>query len=318
MSIEIIDNTDAHKATIPINRSVVSMRITLFKTNLGQKLDIAGIQSPTMPIKSAITDPKYRNRIFCQENGIKLLQIYEDVKNIEISGENIICWKYSRNKNDLQELAEKIICWISTVQKQDYNNDNPDWDIIYKDARNNTYNVKYEDSLEYKSPMIASEWDLEKNDGLKPSQVSNGSHDTYAWICLKCGNSFFMKINDRTRKKGAGCPECGKVKQINSWIKNRTTVKSFFSWCDENNRKDLLEEWDYKENELQPTEYPSGSNQKVKWKCSKCGNTWAARISNRKKTGCPNCAEKERGIKVIQYKNGKKVILLPARTIVLK
>lgn len=181
------------------------------------------------------------------------------------------------------------------------------WDLIYKYARIDTYNVKYENSLEFKSPVIAEEWDDQSNDGLKPSQISNGSHDEYNWICKKCGSHFSMKINARTGNKSAGCPECGKKKRIESWIANRTRVKSFFEWCLENNRQDLLDEWNEKKNKLHPQDYPAASNQKVWWRCSKCGNEWPATIYNRRKAGCKLCAIKNSGISIIQYLDDQEI-----------
>lgn len=55
---------------------------------------------------------------------------------------------------------------------------------------------------------------------------------------------------------------------------------------------DLLSEWDYDRNgSITPYGLTIGSGKKVWWKCSKCGNSWDATISNRKRgTGCPYCS----------------------------
>ncbi len=57
-------------------------------------------------------------------------------------------------------------------------------------------------------------------------------------------------------------------------------------------RPDLLEEWEKKKNgSLQPEQVTVGSDIKVWWKCSICGNVWQATIYNRVKgSGCPACA----------------------------
>ena len=63
-------------------------------------------------------------------------------------------------------------------------------------------------------------------------------------------------------------------------------------WCKENNRMDLLEEWNYEKNgDLKPEMFKRASNRKVWWKCSKCGNEWQAMIKSRseRKPGCPVC-----------------------------
>lgn len=248
-----------------------------------------------------------KKRQLCKEKGIHLLQIYERVKGVDIAGENIICWKYSRGKDEMVILAKEVLHWISKYTDFEYTESLIDWDLTYKYARVDTYNVKYENSLEYKSPAIAAEWDIQNNEGIKPSQVSNGSHDMYNWVCKECGTAFSMKINDRTSKRGAGCPKCGKKKQINSWIANRTKVKSFYEWCVEKDRQDLLSEWNLDRNTLSPKDYPSGSNQEVWWKCQNCGNEWTAIIYNRRKSGCPLCAKKKLGTSVIQLQNGQMI-----------
>lgn len=235
------------------------------------------------------------------------MQIYEKIKGVERAEEGNLCWKYSRDKKDMEFLAQKVICWLNSCINTKFIKNSIDWDKIYKCARINTYNVKYEDSLEYKSPEIAAEWDEQHNGGIKTSQISNGSHDIYSWICGKCGSTFQMKISNRTRENGSGCPICGKEKQIASWIDNRIRVKSFYDWCLENDKHHLLDEWDCNKNVLMPLDYPSGSNQKVWWKCKICGNEWAATIYNRRKTKCKLCSKNKSKVPIIQYEGNCKL-----------
>ena len=243
-------------------------------------------------------------RSLCEKEGIALLQIVEIVEGNNGDEGDYIRWRYSRDKNELVNLTQRILRWMENKSGCEIEKEQIEWNQIYKDARERTYNVEYKNSLEYKSPGISVEWDYIRNEGIKPSQVSNGSKDLCYWVCSKCGTPFAMKINDRTRKKGAGCPKCGKEKQIESWIKNRTRVKSFSDWCIENDRCDLLNEWNNDKNISQPSNYPSGSNQEVWWKCKQCGHEWEAKICNRRKTGCPICSKNKRGIPVLQYKDG--------------
>lgn len=61
-----------------------------------------------------------------------------------------------------------------------------------------------------------------------------------------------------------------------------------------------MEEWHWEKNFsknklINPTDLVAGSNKKVWWKCSKCGQEWKISPNNRiygKKTNCPRCAEK--------------------------
>lgn len=58
----------------------------------------------------------------------------------------------------------------------------------------------------------------------------------------------------------------------------------------------ICEEWNYdKNNGLTPDMFKSNSNEKVWWKCKKCGYEWEANIANRNKgTICPVCAKEKK------------------------
>ncbi|MBR2372058.1 MAG: hypothetical protein IKA90_04215, partial [Clostridia bacterium] len=91
------------------------------------------------------------------------------------------------------------------------------------------------------------------------------------------------------RTRGANCPKCGLIKQGVSKHENCLRTNG----CIED--KLLLEEWDYDKNIKPPTEYTKGSNEKVWWKCSKCGHEYESKISNRTylKRGCPYCSKRK-------------------------
>ena len=61
----------------------------------------------------------------------------------------------------------------------------------------------------------------------------------------------------------------------------------------------LVDEWDYDKNyPVTPDDVSYGSAEKYWWKCKKCGKSYEASPSNRtyRKTACPYCAAKDRGI----------------------
>ncbi len=60
--------------------------------------------------------------------------------------------------------------------------------------------------LESQYPSLTEEWDMEKNQGIKPSEVKRSEEKKYWWICPDCGKSYSMSI--RNRKEGHGCREC--------------------------------------------------------------------------------------------------------------
>lgn len=62
---------------------------------------------------------------------------------------------------------------------------------------------------------------------------------------------------------------------------------------------ELVDEWDYDKNyPVTPDDVSYGSAEKYWWKCKKCGKSYEASPSNRtyRKTACPYCAAKDRGI----------------------
>jgi hypothetical protein len=127
-------------------------------------------------------------------------------------------------------------------------------------------------------PDFSKEWDVEKNMGLTPKDVSFGSHKEVWWKC-KNGHSWRAKINDRNN--GCSCPYCSGHKV-----------------CPDNclatiNPK-LVKEWNYKKNiGISPKDFTTGSNKKVWWKC-KNGHEWVAQINNRNDGRCcPYCCNQK-------------------------
>ena len=70
-------------------------------------------------------------------------------------------------------------------------------------------------------------------------------------------------------------------------------MKTFYDWCIENNREDLLKEWHpIKNGTNTPYNVGYGCNAKHWWKCEQ-GHEWEARPSSRAKSGCPYCSNKK-------------------------
>lgn len=65
--------------------------------------------------------------------------------------------------------------------------------------------------LETLYPEIASEWDVENNNGVLPKDVSPFTYTSYYWICPK-GHSYKKKVIQRTKfHKPIDCPKCIKA-----------------------------------------------------------------------------------------------------------
>lgn len=141
-------------------------------------------------------------------------------------------------------------------------------------------------------PELASEWNYEKNNSLRPESISKGSKKKVWWKCNACGHEWKAYVYNRVR--GDGCPNCND-------IKNKRRLKTLNDKKRENGKQivcfpELMAEWDYDANALlnvSPESLTSGSHAKVWWKCSKCGFQWQSAVYNRTKGhGCPKCRKK--------------------------
>ena len=134
--------------------------------------------------------------------------------------------------------------------------------------------IKKRGSLADKYPELLLDYDYKNNPA--PETLSSGSKIKVHWICHKCNYDWWAPVYSRTTGNN-GCSKCAKEKfkeHINA--KNAERVGSLAEKYPE-----LLEEWNYENNQLDPTNIPYTSHQIVSWKCSKCGRIWNNSIRNR-------------------------------------
>ncbi|SDB12751.1 zinc-ribbon domain-containing protein [Butyrivibrio sp. INlla16] len=126
-------------------------------------------------------------------------------------------------------------------------------------------------------PVLASEWDYEKNDGLTPDMVMPGSGKRAWWKC-SLGHSWQVVINTRA-VRGYGCPYCEGRKAWPGFNDLATTMP------------EVAAEWDFERNgDLKPDDVLSGSDKRVWWICKR-GHHWKTAVYQRKEGhGCPECA----------------------------
>ncbi len=150
--------------------------------------------------------------------------------------------------------------------------------------------VQGENDLKSQNPMLALEWNYEKNGDLKPEMITVNNGKKVWWTCSSCGNTWQATVAHRN--SGRGCPECAKAKSSEKFC--RTRIKRVGSFSDA--FPDLIKEWDYQKNgDITPDLVSPHSGRKVWWTCSKCNHEWEAVISNRAKgSGCPKCAQTQR------------------------
>ena len=132
---------------------------------------------------------------------------------------------------------------------------------------------------------LIQEWNNEKNE-ISIDNISPKNSRKVWWKC-NLGHEWDATIGSRTNPlRPGGCPYCSKPPK-----KILVGFNDFESWCKNNNRNDLLAEWDYENNSILPSEVTFGSGKRIWWKCSKA-HRWQAVINNRtcgSKTQCPIC-----------------------------
>ena len=220
-----------------------------------------------------------------KELNFYFIRIYEVKGLVELDefriDKNILYLQSNVTKN-YPLLCYQVLSYIERkfkikLPKLDLNN-------IEIEARNYRENKSLENSLENKYPNIAKEWHPIKNGDLKPSSFPPKSNYKAWWICNK-GHEWKTTIAHRV--EGSMCPYCFNL----GGRKNRQGI-DLEEWCYENNRLDLLKEWDYDKNEKKPCDYTKGSDKEVWWICQK-GHSYLKPIRNRTKyvNTCPYCKQ---------------------------
>lgn len=126
------------------------------------------------------------------------------------------------------------------------------------------------------NPSLASEWDYEKNVGLRPEHVAVNTSIKVWWRCAK-GHSWQAQVSNRNH--GNGCPYCS----------NRIALAEYNDLATV--APELCLEWDYERNApLKPENVTLGTSRPVWWRCAK-GHSWKTMVVTRRNgTGCPVCA----------------------------
>ena len=182
-------------------------------------------------------------------------------ENVTIGSNKKVWWK-----------CEKGHSWQATINHRSKGTGCP-----FCSGRNASKGVN---DLETIYPQLAEQWDYEKNQGIKPSEISAHSHKKVWWRC-KYGHEWQALISNRA--KGRNCPICGNKKVLSGY--NDLETQS----------PELAKQWHPTKNgKLMPTDVLPSSSKKVWWLCEK-GHEWQATINNRQKRNCPECS-KERQV----------------------
>lgn len=191
-------------------------------------------------------------------------------------------WDYKKNKiepNQVTRGTQRKVWWKCVK--------NHSWYATISDRLNKNKNgcpycsnqkvlAGYND-LATTNKELLKEWNYEKNI-IKPTEVVAGSDKRIHWICEK-GHEYESRLV--SRKQGTGCPYCSGQKVLKGYNDLATT------------NSEILDEWDYITNKINPEEVSRGSNRVVNWVCEK-GHSYKQKINEKaiKKSGCPYCSNK--------------------------
>ena len=209
----------------------------------------------------------------------------------KIAGE----WDYKRNGNlkpdYFTQSSHKKVWWKCTEGHRwqaTIDNRTKGYGCPYCSGRSAIQGVN---DIEAVNPILAQEWNYEKNIDLNPDSFKPNSGKNVWWKCSK-GHEWQARIADRTN--GRGCPYCAGKKILKGFNDLATTNPA------------LCLEWNFEKNqEITPFTVTAGSSKKAWWTCSE-GHIWQAMISNRTKgNGCPSCSGRKvlKGYNDLQTRN---------------
>ena len=128
------------------------------------------------------------------------------------------------------------------------------------------------------NPKLADFFDA-KND-FDLSTVSASSGKKAWWICQNCKTSFSKRISDIVR------PLCKSCSNTNAFKKIQSTSSFAYLF------PELLKEWDFSKNVLDPYNIKPRNNDTVFWICKKCGSSFETTPDYRVRSnggGCKKC-----------------------------
>lgn len=108
-----------------------------------------------------------------------------------------------------------------------------------------------ENSVATHNPELLNEWDYDKNGIIMPTNISYGSKKSVWWIC-PMNHSYKAMVSHRTDMNApTSCPICAGQKILSGY--NDLATK----------RPDLMREWDFENNELNPNAISPNSYKKI-------------------------------------------------------
>ena len=126
---------------------------------------------------------------------------------------------------------------------------------------------------------LMAEWDWEENENcnLDPQQLTLGSGKRVNWVCSK-GHKWSTSVYHRA-VRGTNCPYCS----------NKRVLPGYNDL--QSQRPDIMADWDFETNTIDPSTVAVKSNKVAAWVCPK-GHQYTKAIYRRASgEGCPICAK---------------------------
>lgn len=230
----------------------------------------------------------------CKRN--KLSECYPDIskqwhfkKNKELIPSSIDITKEEDVSKSVWWLCDVKHAWRGSIKKRIDNYEN-------KTGRTECYLCERHlpkpfESLAFLNPVLASEWNVEKNETATPYHFKPTSTRIVWWICKECKYEWKAPIHQRNN--GSKCSKCNQIalKHKSCQIEVKREDSLGFKY------PNLAKQWHPKKNEgISPYEITPLSKIRVWWLCPVCDHEWPTIANSRiRGTGCPNCFLKRRG-----------------------
>ena len=155
-------------------------------------------------------------------------------------------------------------------------------------------------------PEVAAEWDYEANAPLTPELFTRAGDQKVAWVCAE-GHQWKATIKNRTLA-GSGCPTC-RAATAGQRARTARLKKAGISLAEAH--PELMAEWVYELNDVDPSELSPMSAYRAHWKCSQ-GHQWEAVVGDRtaRGSGCRSCYQAGAGERVHAWRLRKAGISL--------
>ncbi len=208
----------------------------------------------------------------CLEHGVKLIRIREP-RCPELPSDITCLVLKDRRKATLSGLIRELCVFL-----------NGSCDVLV-DVKNDEIAILEEMELYIKThslavlrPSIAEFWDYAKNGSIMPTMIPAYSSHRFHWKCKTCGYEWCAPAGSVN-----GCPACAGHAVVTG-VNDLATLYP-----------DLLKEWDWEKNTIDPQKVTAGADVEVHWRCEECGYPWHTRLYERtgnRRTACPACAGK--------------------------